>query len=82
MCFMNSIGFFDSGVGGISVLRQAIKEMPEENYIYYGDNANAPYGNKDPKEIHSLTMAAVEHLVSKDQSVGNSLQYRNQYSHQ
>ena len=63
---MRSIGFFDSGVGGISVLRQAVKEMPEESYIYYGDNANAPYGNKTPEEIHRLTMSAVRHLVSKD----------------
>jgi len=63
---MKSIGFFDSGVGGLSVLRQAIKEMPEENYIYYGDNANAPYGNKEPSVIHSLTMSAVEHLIKKE----------------
>ena len=36
------IGFIDSGLGGISVLREAIKIMPSENFIYYGDSANAP----------------------------------------
>ena len=36
---MKKIGFFDSGLGGISVLREAVKEMPEESYIYYGDSA-------------------------------------------
>ena len=39
---MKRIGFFDSGIGGISVLRDAVRLMPEENYIYYGDTANAP----------------------------------------
>ena len=38
------VGFFDSGVGGISVLKAAYQLMSEENYIYYGDNFNAPYG--------------------------------------
>ena len=40
------IGVFDSGVGGISVLRELVKLMPEENYIYYGDSKHAPYGSK------------------------------------
>ena len=45
-----SIGFFDSGVGGLSVLKEACALMPEENYIYYGDSANAPYGEKSREE--------------------------------
>ena len=40
------IAFFDSGVGGISVLREALALMPRENYVYFGDSANAPYGTK------------------------------------
>ena len=40
------IAVFDSGVGGISVLRALLEEMPNENYRYYGDSANAPYGTK------------------------------------
>ncbi len=38
------IGFFDSGVGGLSVMKEAIRLMPNENYIYFGDSKNAPYG--------------------------------------
>lgn len=40
------IGFFDSGVGGISVMAHAANLMPNESFIYYGDDANAPYGSK------------------------------------
>ena len=59
------IGFFDSGVGGLSVLKEAIKLMPNENYIYFGDSKNAPYGTKDMKEVRDLTFNAVEFLLSK-----------------
>ncbi len=44
------IGVFDSGVGGISVLGELIKLMPNEKYIYFGDSRNAPYGTK-PHEL-------------------------------
>ena len=54
------IAFFDSGVGGISVLREAVALMPRENYLYFGDSANAPYGTKSVEEIRSLTMAHAE----------------------
>jgi len=57
------IGFFDSGVGGISVLKKTMEILPNENYIYYGDSANAPYGDKDVDTIRSLTSDAVEHLL-------------------
>ena len=43
----NPIAVFDSGVGGISVLRELIRIMPEEDFIYFGDSKNAPYGTKD-----------------------------------
>ena len=59
------IGFFDSGVGGLSVLKEAIKLMPNENYIYFGDSKNAPYGVKDVSEVKDLTYNAVEFLLSK-----------------
>jgi len=59
------IGFFDSGVGGISVLKEAIKLMPEENYIYFGDSTNAPYGERNKEEIKKLTFKAVELLIAK-----------------
>ena len=59
------IGFFDSGVGGLSVLREAIKIMPNEDYIYFGDSKNAPYGTKTVDEVRELTFKAVEFLLSK-----------------
>lgn len=60
-----SIGFFDSGLGGLSVLREAIKIMPKENYIYFGDSKNAPYGTKSVEEVKELTFKAVEFLKEK-----------------
>ena len=60
------IGIMDSGVGGISVLRKAADLLPNENFIYYGDNANAPYGPKPKEEIHRLCEAAIAHLLGQD----------------
>ncbi len=60
------IGFFDSGVGGISVLKCAEKLMPEENYIYFGDSANAPYGEKSREKVLELTLDAVGRLAKKN----------------
>lgn len=59
------IGFLDSGVGGISVLREAIKLMPNEHFIFFGDSKNAPYGVKSVEEIKELTYKDVEFLLSK-----------------
>ncbi len=59
------IGFFDSGVGGVSVLKEAVKLLPNENFIYYGDNANAPYGTKTEQEIQDLSLACGDFLISK-----------------
>lgn len=60
------IGFFDSGVGGLSVLKEALKIMPNEDYIYFGDSKNAPYGVKTAEEVRRLTFQAVEFLLSKN----------------
>ena len=57
------IAVFDSGVGGLSVLRHLIARMPNERYLYYGDSANAPYGTKTKEEVRSLTFAAAEMLI-------------------
>ena len=59
------IAVFDSGVGGLSVLRELIKRMPGENYLYFGDSANAPYGSKTTEQVRALTMQAAEDLVSR-----------------
>lgn len=48
---MATIGLFDSGVGGLSVLKEIRKALPREHYIYYADNANCPYGEKSPEFI-------------------------------
>ncbi len=60
------IAVFDSGVGGISVLRELIKQMPGENFLYYGDNANAPYGKRTTENVRHLTLEAAEMLFSRD----------------
>ena len=59
------VGVFDSGVGGISVLRELVKLMPEENYLYMGDSVNAPYGTKELEEVRELTIKNIELLLSK-----------------
>ena len=59
------IAVFDSGVGGVSVLRQLKKLMPEEQFIYFGDSANAPYGSRPTEEVRQLTFAVAEHLLAK-----------------
>lgn len=60
-----SIAVLDSGVGGISVLRHLLALMPNENYIYFGDSANAPYGAKTKSEVLELTRKNLELLKSK-----------------
>lgn len=57
------IAVFDSGLGGISVLRELHAIMPNENYVYFGDSANAPYGTKTIDEVRGLSSAVAERLV-------------------
>lgn len=59
------IAVFDSGVGGISVLRHLVEQMPNERFLYFGDSANAPYGTRTTEEIRALTFAAVEKLLGR-----------------
>ena len=56
------IAVFDSGVGGLSVLRQLRQTMPGERYVYYGDSANAPYGTRPTDQVRQLTMEAAQML--------------------
>ena len=58
------IGVFDSGIGGISVLRELVKIAPNENIIYFGDSKNAPYGNKSVEEVRELTFSTVKKLLN------------------
>ena len=57
------IGVLDSGMGGISVLKDLARIMPNEDFIFYGDSANAPYGSRTTEEIYQLTEAVVEKLL-------------------
>ncbi len=56
---------FDSGMGGISVLREIVRLMPDEKYIYFGDSANAPYGTKDMAQVRQLTISCVTNMVKQ-----------------
>lgn len=59
------IAVFDSGVGGISVMRHLIKLLPGENLLYFGDSRNAPYGTRSREEVSALTFAAVRQLMDR-----------------
>lgn len=59
------IGIFDSGIGGLTVLHQALLTLPKEDYIYYADTDNVPYGTKRREEIIGFVDHAVEFLVGK-----------------
>ncbi|MBR5827170.1 MAG: glutamate racemase [Clostridia bacterium] len=59
------IAVVDSGMGGITVLRKLHRIMPNENYIYFGDSANSPYGTKTTEQIRKLTVKAVEALMER-----------------
>ncbi len=58
------VAVFDSGVGGIGVLREIQNLLPHENLLYFGDNARAPYGDRDPDEIRTLVLGHAERLLS------------------
>ena len=58
------IAVIDSGVGGISVLRELTRLMPQENFIFFGDSANAPYGEKSADEVRRLTFDIAERLLT------------------
>ena len=57
------IAVIDSGVGGISVLKELIALLPEENFLFFGDEANAPYGTKSREEVCSITVNNVKRLI-------------------
>lgn len=59
------IGVFDSGVGGVSVLREMVRLLPHEDFLFFGDSANAPYGTKTPEEVCRLTLDRAAYLVSR-----------------
>ena len=61
----NAIGVFDSGYGGLTVFKSIIKELPDYNYIYLGDNARAPYGDHSFEIVYQYTLECVEWLFAQ-----------------
>ncbi len=59
------IGLFDSGHGGLTIFRALLRRFPDLEFVYLGDHANAPYGNRDSSEIVDLTRAGVEQLYAR-----------------
>lgn len=59
------IGVFDSGYGGLTVLKELKKHLPEYDYLYLGDNARAPYGTRSFDVVYEFTLQAVEELFSR-----------------
>ena len=60
------IGVFDSGVGGLTVLREIVRRSPHESTIYLGDNARAPYGTRTDDEVRAFSMQALDELAARD----------------
>lgn len=59
------IAVFDSGLGGLSVLRELTRQMPQEHFLYFGDSANAPYGSRSTEAIRALTLHNAERLFAQ-----------------
>ncbi len=60
------IGFFDSGVGGLTVLREVIRRLPSESTVYLGDNARAPYGPRSDEEVTRFSAECLDQLAARD----------------
>ena len=60
------IGVFDSGVGGLTVLKRLAEELPNENYIYFGDTARVPYGEKTKEQLFDIVREILDWYKSKD----------------
>ncbi|MBA3679790.1 MAG: glutamate racemase [Bacteroidetes bacterium] len=58
------IGVFDSGFGGLTVLKEIVNEMPQYDYLYLGDNARAPYGSRSFETVYEYTLECVNHLFA------------------
>lgn len=63
---MQPIGVFDSGYGGLTILKALTEHLPEYDYLYLGDNARAPYGTRSFETVYDYTLECVKHLFSKD----------------
>ena len=60
------IGVFDSGIGGTTILNSVRKLLPNEDYVFFGDSANCPFGTKTPEELKKIVVNATEYLLEKN----------------
>ncbi len=60
------IGFFDSGLGGLTSVQELHEKLPNEKVLYFGDTARTPYGSKSPETIKEFAGQIVDYLISKD----------------
>jgi glutamate racemase len=60
------IGVLDSGVGGLTVLRELLRELPGERFVYFGDTGNGPYGERSERDIQALVLAGARFLLERD----------------
>jgi len=60
-----AVGVFDSGLGGLTVLDALMRKLPDVPFVYFGDNANTPYGVRDADDIYALTCAGVQRLFDE-----------------
>lgn len=62
----NKIGLFDSGLGGLSILRTLVSILPNEDYLFYEDSINNPYGEKTEEELFEITSKIVDYLIKEE----------------
>ncbi|MBD2753863.1 glutamate racemase [Spirosoma validum] len=60
------IGIFDSGYGGLTILREIVRKLPQYDYVYLGDNARTPYGTRSFETVYHYTLECVRHLFDRD----------------
>jgi glutamate racemase len=58
------IGIFDSGYGGLTVLKEIVKKLPQYDFVYLGDNARAPYGNRSFETVYEYTLECVQRMFA------------------
>lgn len=63
------IGFFDSGLGGLTIMRSVVTELPMFDYVYFGDTKNLPYEDKSEEEVYAMTVEGIRYLFEADCSV-------------
>src|SRR5919202_1036307 len=63
---MGSIGVFDSGYGGLTVLKEFVSELPQYDYLYLGDNSRAPYGTRSFETVYRYTLQCIQWLLQQN----------------